>query len=69
MQNSCFYSDTTMQINKNRTKRKQYLVCHESAKKSPGMEKVKNKNIHDSVGLRWERIGGSEVKKMFPMSY
>lgn len=32
-----------MQVNKNRTIRKQYLVCHESTKKSLGMEKVKTR--------------------------
>lgn len=36
----------TMQVNKNRTEGKQYLVCPESTKNSPGTEKIQ---ARDSV--------------------
>lgn len=50
-----------MQVNKNRTIRKQYLVCHESTKKSPGMEKVKTRKsvaVLDEQGNEPEEGGG-----------
>lgn len=50
-----------MQVNKNRTKRKQYLVCHESTKKSPGTEKVKTEKsvtVLDGEGNKPEEKGG-----------
>jgi hypothetical protein len=57
-----------MQVNKNRTKRKQYLVCHESTKKSPGMEKSKKQEY---LWQCWTKVGMNQEKereKTLPLS-
>ena len=49
-----------MQVNKNRTKRKQYLVCHESTKK----KKKKKKKLR----WPWEKKKKKKKKKTSGMS-